>query len=193
MHARAHTHTRTPLTPSVSWFTCGDQRVRPHKSETKSHPSYSWVRVRVSIMSELEYRHCVCVCGQAFSGPSSHMFGQLLQPEGDAPTCPHCSASVTMVTQEAGRLTLWQICFMVISSRLASFSRLCTVSFSCSSLGPFFTILISGSSSSELSSAARQRAAEKHTKKKNRRFTARSLTSSSSLWRSLRNTQWPIH
>lgn len=40
-------------------------------------------------MSELEYRHCVCVCGQAFSGPSSHMFGQLLQPEGDAPTCNH--------------------------------------------------------------------------------------------------------
>lgn len=30
------------------------------------------------------------------------MFGQLLQPEGDAPTCPHCSASVTMVTEEAG-------------------------------------------------------------------------------------------
>lgn len=51
-------------------------------------------------------------------------------------------------------LTLWQICFMVISSRFASFSRLCTVSFSCASVGAFFIILMSGSSSSELSSAA---------------------------------------
>lgn len=49
-------------------------------------------------------------------------------------------------------LTLWQICFMVISSRSASFSRLFTVSLRSSSLGAFFTMLISGSSS-ELSSA----------------------------------------
>lgn len=50
-------------------------------------------------------------------------------------------------------LTLWQICFMVISSRSASFSRLLTVSLSSSSPGAFFTMLMSGSSS-ELSSPA---------------------------------------
>lgn len=50
-------------------------------------------------------------------------------------------------------LTLWQICFMVISSRSASFSRLLTVSLRSSSPGAFFTMLMSGSSS-ELSSPA---------------------------------------
>lgn len=49
-------------------------------------------------------------------------------------------------------LTLWQIFFMVVSSRSAFSSRLLTVSFSSSSPGAFFTMLMSGSSS-ELSSA----------------------------------------
>lgn len=74
--------------------------------------------------------------------------------------------------------TFWQICFMVISSRLASFSRLLTVSFSCSSLGALFSILMSGSSSSELSSTAA--AAEEQTNIYSFKFTTGTNVSHSS-------------